>query len=196
MKTDMDRRFAELRGKDGRTLKHHPAYVIAKQLISYNGPYDLYEKTLYATANVRQNEFHRDTRISTPIVNTLAVTMTIEEMNALLRQSNSEVSESVQALNDAWNKISAMKELLIPQLTDMTKQIQQSRMTTEREMKSTLDWLQTVRKFFLEKDYDTEMTKLQSFISLCKDIQALKDAGTLDAVADLAIKLAVGEVEP
>jgi len=120
--------------------------------------------------------------------------MTIEEMNALLRQSNSEVDESVRALNAAWNKVSAMKELLIPELLNITKQIQQSRMTTEREMNSTLEWLKTVRQFFLEKDYDAEMARMHSFISLCKDIQALKDAGTLDAVADLAIKLAVQEV--
>jgi hypothetical protein len=54
--------------------------------------------------------------------------------------------------------------------------------------------LKGVREYFLEKDYEREMARLNDFVTLCKSIKALKDAGILDAVADLAIRLAVQEV--
>jgi hypothetical protein len=121
--------------------------------------------------------------------------MEMEEMNALLRQTNSEVDESIAALNSAYNKIKAVKEVLVPDLMSITKEILNARMTTERELATTLKWLKTVREFFLEKDYENEMSRIREFVVLCNQVQALKEAGLLDAVADLAIKLATQEVK-
>lgn len=39
------------------------------------------------------------------------------------------------------------------------------------------------------------MTKIREFVLLCKQVQALKEAGMLDAVSDLAIKLATQETK-
>jgi len=44
----------------------------------------------------------------------------------------------------------------------------------------------------LEKSYEKEMERLKEFISVCKQIEALKASGTLEAVSDLAIKMAIG----
>ena len=57
-------------------------------------------------------------------------------------------------------------------------------MTIVSEVKQSLNVLKDVRKFFIEKDYETEMQNLERFINLCKEIKQLKEDGIFDAVCD------------
>ena len=193
MTTEAQKSFAVLQLKNGRALRTHASYKTLMALMTTRGQEDGYGAAPYKTLACRKLNADRNFVIASPVLNLLWVSMTIEEMNALLRQSNSEVDESVDAMNSAYNKIKAMRDILVPDLHAMTGEIRQSRMATEREMKQTLDWMRTVREFLMEKDYEIEMSRLQRFVSLCKDVQSLKETGMLDAVADLAIKLAVAE---
>jgi hypothetical protein len=49
--------------------------------------------------------------------------------------------------------------------------------------------LKEVRQFFLEESYETEIQRLHEFIDLCERLQALKESGFLDIVADTMLKL-------
>jgi hypothetical protein len=49
--------------------------------------------------------------------------------------------------------------------------------------------LKDVRTFFLEGDYEKQIDRLREFIDLCERLKALKDSGTLDAIADTILKL-------
>jgi len=53
--------------------------------------------------------------------------------------------------------------------------------------------LRDIRKFFLESDYKTEVERLERFVSLCREIKALKESGLFDAVCDTAIRMSVQE---
>lgn len=168
---------------NGKRLDRHPAFTFCQQIV---------DAQIGRDADVRPTARSIE-EIPYAVVGMVNIIMTIEEMAALMRQANTEANESLVALAEAHNKIVSMKDVVFPSLTAFTNEIRQSRMTTEREMKFTLEWLRNVREFFLEKNYDLEMTKLRDFISICREIQSLKEAGILDAVADLAIRLAVQE---
>jgi hypothetical protein len=47
-----------------------------------------------------------------------------------------------------------------------------------------------VRKFFLENEYVEEMSRLKEFVAVCERLESLHNRGTLDAVADVILKLA------
>ena len=71
-----------------------------------------------------------------------------------------------------------------------------TRMATVNEINASLAAMREIRKFFLESDYETEMTRLERFVRVCRDLQDLKASGVLDAIADTSIKLAVQEPTP
>ena len=50
--------------------------------------------------------------------------------------------------------------------------------------------LKEVRQFFLGGDYKEEISKLKEFVELCERLQALKESGFLDNVADTMLRLA------
>jgi hypothetical protein len=69
--------------------------------------------------------------------------------------------------------------------------VRQARMAVVGEIAHLLLPLKEVRQFFLGKDYDQEIARLKEFTSLCERLAALKKDGTLDAIADTIIKLAI-----
>jgi hypothetical protein len=50
--------------------------------------------------------------------------------------------------------------------------------------------LKEVRQFFIGSDYKEEITRLKEFVELCERLNALKESGFLDNVADTMIRLA------
>ena len=118
--------------------------------------------------------------------------MDVEELAAILRESNEEMGRAQDEIEKSSNRIKALKDVVFPKIKEIKDEMRQARMTTEQEMKQTLEWLDNVRNFFLEKSYEKEMERLKEFISVCKQIEALKASGTLEAVSDLAIKMAIG----
>ncbi len=64
------------------------------------------------------------------------------------------------------------------------------RMTVEREVNMSVRALEDLRKFFLGEQHEKEMARLNEFVRTCERLQALSDNGTLNAVADVMLKLA------
>jgi len=53
--------------------------------------------------------------------------------------------------------------------------------------------MKDVRKFFFESDHEEELKRLQEFVTLGERMKSLIEDGTMDAVVDIAIKLAIQE---
>lgn len=64
------------------------------------------------------------------------------------------------------------------------------RMALDSELGKLMQGFRDVRAFFLDKNYETEITRLREFVSLCERLQKLKESGFLDTVADTMLKLA------
>jgi hypothetical protein len=72
------------------------------------------------------------------------------------------------------------------------KAMRENRIALESETRQIMMSLKEVRQFFLDKDYENERARLAEFISLCERLQALKQSGFLDVVADTMLSLAEG----
>jgi hypothetical protein len=68
-------------------------------------------------------------------------------------------------------------------------QVREQRIALGSETRLLLSALRDVRAFFLDKDYEQEISRLRDFVDICERLQALKKSGTLDAVADTILKL-------
>lgn len=68
-------------------------------------------------------------------------------------------------------------------------ELRQTRMAFDTETRQLMSQLREVRQFFLDKDYETERTRLREFVELCERLQKLKESGFLDTVADTLLKL-------
>ena len=90
--------------------------------------------------------------------------------------------------NEAMATAGPLEETLLKHLRD----IRDSRMAAVREAREILAALQDVRKFFVDKDYDREMERMERLVRVCREFQALKADGVLDAMIDAALKLAAG----
>jgi len=71
------------------------------------------------------------------------------------------------------------------------EEIRQIRMTMVTETASMTKGLREVRQFFLGGDYKEEITRLREFVELCERLVVLKQNGTLDAITDTMLRLAV-----
>jgi hypothetical protein len=192
MATPKEKLWASLKQKNGASLMKHPTCVFLTRFLTVDAREHRKDMTHCFTVE-RQEAAKKE--IAEVALDIVVITMTMEELNALMRESHEESEASLEAVYKAYNKIKSIGEVLVPSLQQITGDIRRSRQTVEIEMRESLKWLTTVREFFLESKYELEMKRLREFIELCKEIQALKDAGTLDAVADLALKLAIGRTE-
>lgn len=117
----------------------------------------------------------------------------MEKTDQLLKDTNTEVLESKKILQDLANEIRALSDVVNPSLMEQIKNIRQARMTVVSEIRESLSALREIRAFFLESNYETEMQRLERFVRLCREIQALKSEGVFDAVCDTAIRMALKE---
>jgi hypothetical protein len=193
-RTEREKNLLRLHSTNGMRLTKHPVYHFLTEWMTVNIrelPSGIGIHSPETLANQRKDQ----KTMPAVLCNVGDVALTIEELNAMLREANAETDISLEAIGKAYNKIKAIAEVLTPSLHQITLDLRQSRMSTEAEMKETLKWLTTVREFFLESKYEVEMHRLREFVNICKEIQKLKEAGILDAVADLAIRLAIREKE-
>jgi hypothetical protein len=70
--------------------------------------------------------------------------------------------------------------------------VRNSRFALVSEAATMAKSLREVRQFFIDKDYEKEINRLREFVELCERLVALKKDGTLDAVSDTMLRLAVG----
>lgn len=111
----------------------------------------------------------------------------------MLKRINDEIKESKEILQNLVNDIRAMQDIVQPELLKTIKEIRSSRMALTGELQKSLKDLRDVRKFFLESEYQIEMDRLQRFLDLAKQLKGLIDDGTMDAICDVILKLAVAE---
>jgi len=79
-----------------------------------------------------------------------------------------------------------------PTINDRISLLRSARMSIVTEISLMLPQLRDLRTFFFEDQHRREIERLQEFISLCEKLKALKADGTLDAVCDVSLRLAVG----
>jgi hypothetical protein len=116
-----------------------------------------------------------------------------------------EINRQPQKLTDLARAAVDARGVLLENLKDMgsgmedfnarTKaaldDVRQTRFAFVTEITQMLHPLRELRQFLLGSDYETEITRLSTFVDLCERLQKLKKDGTLDAIADTMIKLAV-----
>lgn len=121
----------------------------------------------------------------------MCVGVYMEMVGNILEATTQQVLESKKTLQELTNEIKAMSDTIIPVMAAQVSKIRETRMAVVSEMTQSLGALKEVRKFFFEREYDLEMERLERFVKLCREIEALKANGTFDAVCDAAIRLAV-----
>lgn len=109
-----------------------------------------------------------------------------------LKMVNEEVLQSKEIMQNLFNEIIEINNQTMPRLAKGLEELRGIRMAVERESKLTLTMLKDIRTFFLERDYQTEIARLNEFVDLCSKLKKLKDDGTLDVISDTIIKLQIG----
>ena len=70
------------------------------------------------------------------------------------------------------------------------EEIRQVRFAIVKETNEIIEPLKDVRKFFMGSEYKEEQARLREFVELCERLNALKQSGFLDSVADTMLNLA------
>jgi len=119
--------------------------------------------------------------------------MNMTENAAMLAESIVEQAEQAnEQLKSLINESRATYSILGPELLEMVHKVRDCRMSVTTELQKTLRTMKDVRGFFLESAYQQEMDRLERFVALGERLKALIQDGTLDAVCDAALKLAIG----
>jgi hypothetical protein len=128
-----------------------------------------------------------------PHIDETRIGAVMENSNELSTALVSETKTSKEELEKLANQVTALGNIIVPQLMKLIQEVRDSRQAMVSELKQMLSSLQGVREFFLDSDYEIEMARLERFVTVCKDIQRLKAEGVFDAVVDSAVRLAVKE---
>ncbi len=132
------------------------------------------------------NIMYRKSKLDFAIVTGGHMERTAEQLQMI----NEEVVESKKVLEGLYNELSSVLTQLNPLFREQIKSIRDARMASVSEIQLALVAMRDIRKFFLEEDYEKEMKRLSEFVELCREMKRLKEEGTLDALCDLALKLA------
>ena len=117
----------------------------------------------------------------------------MEKIAEELRVVNEEISNSKKELESLFNELCSVSHQVRPKIKEQIDDIRHIRTTTVSEVNMALSALKDIRKFFLDSDYEKEIKRLSEFISLCNQLKTLKADGTLDALCDTAVRLAIRE---
>jgi len=146
-----------------------------------------------SAANFEMAEVRRGL-FSTKKMNLLLFTgAMMEEISEKLLEVQSEIQKAKHDIQKTYGEIMSVYDQLMPRLAAQLKEVRSSRMSISSEIAGILSSMKDVRKFFVESDYKNEMERMQSFVAVCRELRRLKDDGTLDALCDTAIKLALKE---
>jgi len=118
---------------------------------------------------------------------------TMEKDTEAFKQITKDMVEAKEAMQDAANDMCSLQDFMNPKFTDIVRKVRDTRMTVTTELNNALKTMGDVRKFFLESDHKEEMKRLTEFVELGERMKSLILDGTMDAVVDVAIKLAVQE---
>jgi hypothetical protein len=68
-------------------------------------------------------------------------------------------------------------------------EVREQRIALGMETRQLMTALKEVRQFFLDGDHAQQVKRLHEFVEICERLRALKEDGTLDAIADTMLKL-------
>ena len=117
----------------------------------------------------------------------------MEDTVSLIHAILEEAKESKETMEELYNKATSILDEINPALLKQAKELRSTRMTMVSEISQSLTALKDIRKFFLESDYQHEMERLERFVKICHELKELKQEGVLDAISDIAIRLAIKE---
>ncbi len=100
--------------------------------------------------------------------------------------------DSRKALEEAASKVGFVQDDFKEKVKSFLNEIRSTRMAALTETNQILSPLKDIRQFFLGADYEKEIARLREFVELCERLEALKKRGTLDAIGDTILKLAIG----
>jgi hypothetical protein len=110
-----------------------------------------------------------------------------QKLTALARSAidaRSVLDENIKMLGGGMEQLQGQVKVAL-------EDIRQSRFAFVSEVHQMLTPLRELRAFLLDHQYETEIKRLREFCELCERLQKLKADGTLDAIADTIIRLAV-----
>jgi len=97
--------------------------------------------------------------------------------------------ESGEVIDENMRTISSRMDGLQDVMSVAKKYLMSDRMTIVTECSKMTNALKDIRMFFLGKEHQEEVNRLEEFVSLCERLQKLKASGFLDDVADTMLKL-------
>lgn len=115
----------------------------------------------------------------------------MEDEGKLMQMAAQEVERARDLLRKASTDIVKLADITIPALVEEVNHLRSIRMSLISEMKQIVEGLNSVREFFAAGDYEEEMKKIERFLSYCSYFKKFKEDGTMDAITDAAIHLAV-----
>lgn len=95
-----------------------------------------------------------------------------------------------KALDEAMQSIGKVQDDLDAKVKMFLNDLRSTRFAAVSEVSQMTQGLKDIRQFFLGQDYEAQIKRLKEFVELCERLEALKQHGTLDAIADTIIKLA------
>lgn len=132
-------------------------------------------------------------------IHTVAVACgaTIGECMEVDKQAIEQLSEDMEQtreyIQNILNEVVTLNGHIQPKLTEMVKSVRAKRATITTELGKSLTLMKDVRKFFLDKDHETEIERLENFVTLAERMKALIEDGTVDAIVDIILRLEMGK---
>ena len=131
-------------------------------------------------------------RAGVPLNGKAIMEMHMEQLTSISEASRKEAGDTAEQLSDSLRSVTNLLVRAQDEMVQAVKGFRASRMAIVNETRESLGALKDLREFFMGKDYEEEMARLERLVTVCRDLNALKADGTLDAVLDSALKLATG----
>lgn len=116
----------------------------------------------------------------------------LEDTSQLVELAIKTAREAQEELESIANECGKIGSVILPALMDHIKLLRDARFTLTSEAGQCLASMKEVRKFFFDSDYHTELSRLKEFLALMQQLKQFQSDGTLDAIVDAMLKLAVG----
>lgn len=160
------------------------------------GPWERSMVELVRAANVATGKFRGGIGVDTAVFGTeefitAKAGASMENVRDMLKSTADEMIEAKMAMQAVADEMGDVGSKLGEKLVGQIKELRASRMAVVSEVRDAISAMKDVRKFFLDDDHEKEIARMERFVSLCREIRALKDDGTFDAVCDSALRLAV-----
>lgn len=104
-----------------------------------------------------------------------------------------DLADARRIIDDTIKFIDSSKDGFNASMKSFLTDLRATRMTGINEVHQMLVVLKDIREFFVGRDYDVQTARLKDFVELCERLEGLKSRGTLDALADTMLKLAVNK---